>query len=120
MQAQSEDGTVKTALRSGKKLFPWRRIATRSLGRQQRNKFPHSTHPRAWLAQGKAYLGECYVGGTLAVGFGGTIWSAVREGEPVVTKKLHRDEGNELLKKVLLGLLIPSSPYLGFCANALG
>ena len=39
----------------------------------------------------------------------------------VVTREMHRDaKSEELFKEVFLGLLIASSPYLGFASNVFG
>ena len=69
----------------------------------------------------QAYLGTVDEGEMLAGGFGGTVRTGVWKGFVVVTKEMHRDaKSEELFKEVFLGLLIASSPYLGFASNVFG
>lgn len=68
-----------------------------------------------------AYLGTVQETERIASGFGGTVCHGSLEDHPdlrIVSKEMHRDsEDEELFKEVAVGLLIPSSPYLGFATT---
>eukprot|EP00435_Cladocopium_sp_Y103_P016520 s3541_g4.t1 len=72
----------------------------------------------------KAYLGEVEEGEQIAAGFGGIVRLGHLKNhqvDPVATKELHRDPGDEVLfKEVYLGFLIPTTPCLGFAETAVG
>ena len=70
---------------------------------------------RAWTeAFDRAFLGAVEEGEALAVGFGGIVRRATWAGNQVVTKQMYRDPDDQELFKAFLGVLIPSSPCLGY------
>ena len=60
----------------------------------------------------------------IASGFGGAVCHGSLEEHPelkFVTKQMYRDsEDEELFEEVAVGMLIPSSPYLGFATTIAG